>query len=51
VTTALNSSYMADQLGLFALVVGIALPLTGIAFAVLAIGGALRPRAAEVTTP
>jgi hypothetical protein len=42
---------MADQLGLFALVVGIALSLTGIAFAVLAIGGALRRRAAEAMTP
>ena len=41
-TTALNTSYMADQLGLFGIVVGIALLLSGIGFAVLAIGGALR---------
>jgi len=41
-TTALNTSYMADQLGLFGIVVGIALLLAGIGFAVLAIGGALR---------
>jgi hypothetical protein len=41
-TTALNTSYMADQLGLFGIVVGIALLLTGFGFAVLAIGGALR---------
>ena len=41
-TTALNTSYMADQLGLFGIVVGIALLLTGFGFAILAIGGALR---------
>jgi hypothetical protein len=41
-TTALNASYMADQLGLFGIVVGVALLLTGVGFAVLAIGGALR---------
>ena len=33
---------MADQLGLFGIVVGVALLLAGIGFAVLAIGGALR---------
>jgi hypothetical protein len=41
-TTALNTSYMASQLGLFGIVVGIALLLTGFGFAILAIGGALR---------
>jgi hypothetical protein len=41
-TTALNTSYMADQLGLFGIVVGIALLLTGFGFAILAVGGALR---------
>jgi hypothetical protein len=41
-TTALNASYMADQLGLFGIVVGVALLLTGIGFAILAVGGALR---------
>lgn len=40
-TTALNTSYMADQLGLFGIVVGIALLLSGFGFAILAIGGAL----------
>jgi len=40
--TALNTSYMADQLGLFGIVVGIALLLTGVGFAILALGGALR---------
>jgi hypothetical protein len=41
-TTALNTSYMAEQTALFGIVVGIALLLSGIGFAVLAIGGALR---------
>jgi hypothetical protein len=40
--TALNMSYMAEQLALFGIVVGVALVLTGIGFLVLAIGGALR---------
>jgi hypothetical protein len=41
-TTALNTSYMASQIALFGVVVGIALLLSGIGFAILAIGGALR---------
>jgi hypothetical protein len=41
-TTALNTSYMASQLALFGIVVGIALLLSGIGFGILAIGGALR---------
>jgi hypothetical protein len=41
-TTALNTSYMAEQLSLFGLVVGIALLLAGIGFGILAVGGALR---------
>jgi hypothetical protein len=41
-TTALNTSYMASQLALFGVVVGIALLLSGIGFGVLALGGALR---------
>ena len=41
-TTALNTSYMAEQLSLFGIVVGIALLLSGIGFAILAVGGALR---------
>ncbi|HLX19688.1 MAG TPA: hypothetical protein VKR23_06010 [Gaiellaceae bacterium] len=40
-TTALNTSYMADQLGLFGIVVGVALLLSGIGFGVLAMGGTL----------
>jgi hypothetical protein len=41
-TSALNLAYTASQISLFGIVVGIALLLTGIGFAVLAIGGALR---------
>jgi F0F1-type ATP synthase membrane subunit c/vacuolar-type H+-ATPase subunit K len=41
-TTALNTSYLAEQMALFGLVVGIALLLTGIGFGILAVGGALR---------
>ena len=37
-STALNTSYMATQLSLFSLVVGIALILAGIGFAILALG-------------
>lgn len=46
-TTALNTSYMAQQLALFGLVVGVALLLAGIGFGILALGGGLEsPRAA-----
>jgi len=41
-STALNSSYMAEQLSLVGIVVGIALLLAGIGFGILAVGGALR---------
>jgi hypothetical protein len=41
-STALNASYMADKIALFGVVVGVALLLTGLGFAILAIGGALR---------
>jgi|SRR6476620_8480186 len=50
-TTALNSSYMASQLGLFAIVSGIALLLTGIGFGVLAAAGALRGEGGILTRP
>jgi hypothetical protein len=40
--TALNTSYMADQLSIFGIVIGVALLLTGIGFAVLVAGGAVR---------
>jgi hypothetical protein len=40
--TALNVSYMASQLALFGVVVGIALLLSGVGFIVLAAFGMLR---------
>ncbi len=43
-STALNMSYLAEQMALFGIVVGIALLLTGIGFIILALGGALRRR-------
>jgi hypothetical protein len=45
-TTALNTSYMADKLGLFGIVVGIALLLSGIGFAVLSYTALHRNRTA-----
>lgn len=41
-STALNVSYMAEELSLFSLVVGIALLLTGVGFLILVAAGALR---------
>ena len=41
-STALNMSYLAEQLGTFGIVVGIALLLSGFGFVILAVGGALR---------
>ena len=41
-STALNASYMADQISMFGVVVGVALLLAGIGFGILAVGGALR---------
>ena len=52
--TALNVSYLAENVALFGVVVGIALLLSGIGFLVLAIGGALRrveATAAKAVTP
>ena len=43
-STALNTSYMASQISLFGIVVGIALLLAGLGFGILAVGGALRNR-------
>ena len=40
--TALDTSYMASQVALLGIVVGVALLLSGFGFAILAIGGALR---------
>ena len=41
-TTALNASYMAEETALFGVVVGIALLLAGVGFAVITAAGALR---------
>ena len=50
-TTALNTSYMAEQLALFGIVVGIALLLSGIGFGVLTLGGALKRRPETHASP
>ena len=49
-STALNVSYMAEQLALFGIVVGIALLLSGIGFIILAAFGTIR-LAATATKP
>jgi len=41
-TTALNSSYLAENVALFGVVVGVALLLTGLGFGVLVAAGSLR---------
>lgn len=43
-STALNASFLAENVALFGVVVGFALLLTGIGFGVLVIGGSLRGR-------
>ncbi len=48
-TTALNASYMADQISLFGLMVGITLLISGLGFGILAVGGALRNKESVVT--
>jgi len=50
-TTALNQSYLAEQLSTFGIVVGIALLLSGIGFAILAMAGALRNKESLVHLP
>jgi hypothetical protein len=52
-TTALNTSYMAQQLALFGIVVGVALFLSGFGFIILALGGplALRVRSPKPDSP
>jgi hypothetical protein len=47
-TTALNVSYMAEKLGLFGIVVGFALLLSGIGFIVLAYAALHRKKGAEL---
>jgi hypothetical protein len=45
-STALNTAFFAERVGVFSIVMGVALLLTGIGFLVLTLGGALgaRPR-------
>jgi hypothetical protein len=43
-STALNASFLAENVALFGIVVGVALLLAGIGFGVLVIGGSLRGR-------
>jgi hypothetical protein len=51
-TTALNTAYFGERVGVFGIVVGIALLLTGIGFLVLMlVGGALEPAAATEPEP
>ncbi len=50
-TTALNTSYLAEQISLFGVVVGVALLLSGIGFGVLALAGALRTKESLVHLP
>jgi hypothetical protein len=55
-TTALNTAFLAERVGVFGMVMGFALLLTGIGFLILTLGGALRRReavavAAAVTRP
>ena len=52
-TTALNMSFFAERVGMFGIVMGIALLLTGIGFLVLTLGGALerKPAAAPRAAP
>lgn len=46
-TTALNAAFLAEQIAMFAVVMGIALLLTGIGFLVLTRGGALQEAPTE----
>jgi hypothetical protein len=51
-TTALNTSFMAEQLSLFGIVVGVALLLAGIGFGILAVGPLRDPeRALQFSKP
>ena len=50
-STALNMSYMAEQLALFGMVVGVALLLAGVGFIILTLSGALRREKADGRAP
>jgi hypothetical protein len=49
-TTALNTSYMAERIAAFGIVMGVALLLAGIGFAILAAGGALRNKESALSS-
>jgi len=49
-STGLNTSYMASQVSLFGIIVGVALLLSGVGFAVLALGGLREERTAQEST-
>jgi hypothetical protein len=50
-STALNVAYFGERVGVFGIVMGIALLLTGIGFLVLTLGGALRLSQAQEPEP
>src|SRR5262245_22855052 len=50
-TTALNMAYLGERIGVFGIVMGIALLLTGIGFLVLTLGGALERKPATEPAP
>jgi hypothetical protein len=50
-STALNVAYFGERVGVFGIVMGIALLLTGIGFLVLTLGGALRLSEAQEPEP
>jgi hypothetical protein len=50
-TTALNTSYFAESVGLFALIMGIALLLTGVGFLVVVVRWMREPAATASVTP
>ena len=50
-STALNVSFLAENIALFGVVVGISLLLAGVGFMILALGGALRRVNAEAKAP
>jgi multisubunit Na+/H+ antiporter MnhC subunit len=54
-TTALNTSFFAERVAVFSIVMGVALLLTGIGFFILTLGGALGyvaiPRLAKQDAP
>jgi hypothetical protein len=50
-STALNVSFLAENIAIFGIVVGFALLLAGVGFLILALGGALRRMTTEVKAP